>query len=235
MGQRVSQCLRCHDEGEETFSEQERRRSRDGGGQRRKSSGLSRYSNDFRHVIEEPLKVGAFNVRRFGTAKMKDKEVVDILVRIIRQFDVIVIQEIVDTKERAINELVNAVNKSDLCTDKHGDDGKLENIFKLELSPRVGRKTQKEQYGLIYRSTKLSVEESCIYPDPGDVFIREPFIVKFLTNAVNGIHSFTIISVHTQPKVRSDIFVKQNKPSLNRMQSQKLITWQMFTPGQKAE
>ena len=47
---------------------------------------------------------------------MKDKEVVDILVRIIRQFDVIVIQEIVDTKERAINELVDAVNKSDLCT-----------------------------------------------------------------------------------------------------------------------
>ena len=204
-------------------------------GSARKSSGLSRYSNDFRHVIEEPLKVGAFNVRRFGTAKMKDKEVVDILVRIIRQFDVIVIQEIVDTKERAINELVNAVNKSDLCTYKHGDEGNLENIFKLELSPRVGRKTQKEQYGLIYRSTKLSVEESCIYPDPGDVFIREPFIVKFSTNAVNDINSFTMISVHTQPKVRSNIFVKQNKPSLFRMQSQKLITWRRFTPGLRAE
>ena len=113
--------------------------------------------------------------------------------------------------------------------------GKLENIFKLELSPRVGRKTQKEQYGLIYRSTKLSVEESCIYPDPGDVFIREPFIVKFSTNAVNDINSFTIISVHTQPKVRSNISVKQNEPSLHRMQSQKLITWRRFTPGQKAE
>ena len=209
MGQKVSHCLQCHDDPEETFSEQERRRSKDGGGQRRRSSGLSRYSNDLRHVIEEPLKIGAFNVRRFGTAKMKDKEVVDILVRIIKQFDVIVIQEIVDTKETAINELVNAVNKSNIAG-KSGDDGKFENVFKLELSPRVGRNKQKEQYGLIYRSTKLSVEESCIYPDPGDIFIREPFIVKFSTDAVNGINGFTIISVHTQPKVKSDIFDKPN-------------------------
>ena len=213
MGQAGSQCLRCHDDGEETFSEQERRRSKDGGGQRRRSSGLSRYSNDFKHVIEEPLKVGAFNVRRFGTAKMKDKEVVDVLVRIISQFDVIVIQEIVETKERAINELVDAVNKLNRCIDKSGDDGKLDNVFKLELSPRVGRNKQKEQYGLIYKSTKLSVEDSCIYPDPGDIFIREPFIVKFSTESLNNINSFTLISVHTQPKVsmRFDISIKQNK------------------------
>ena len=206
MGLRAS-CLRCQeDQGEtqtSTQHQQARRRTRDGGGQRRRSSGLSRYSTDFRHVIEEPLKAGAFNVRRFGTAKMKDEEVVDILVRIINQFDIIVIQEIVDTKERAINELVTAVNKFNNSANKSGDDGKSENIFKVELSPRVGRNQQKEQYGLIYRGTKVSVEESCIYPDPGDIFIREPFIVKFSTEAVNDINNFTIISVHTQPKVSS--------------------------------
>ena len=113
-----------------------------------------------------------------------------VTVRIILKFDIIVLQEIVDTSEKAVSNLIEAVNKKD------GGDN-----YKIELSPRVGRNNQKEQYGFIYRTTKVSVEESCIYPDPDDVFIREPFIAKFSTKAAANINSFTIIAIHTQPKV----------------------------------
>ena len=85
MGKTWSQCTGRYQEGEEEgFQEDERRKTRDGGQEeqrRRRSSGLSRYSTDFQHVIEEPLKIAAFNVRRFGTAKMKDNNIVDILGR----------------------------------------------------------------------------------------------------------------------------------------------------------
>ena len=86
MGKTWSRCTGRYQEGEEEgFQEDERRKTRDGGKEeqrrRRRSSGLSRYSTDFQHVIEEPLKIAAFNVRRFGTAKMKDNNIVDILGR----------------------------------------------------------------------------------------------------------------------------------------------------------
>ena len=83
MGHKLSCLTEESEDTENSFEEVERRKTRDGGEndlrQRRKSSGLSRYSTDCQHVIEEPLKIAAFNVRRFGTAKMKDKDVVDIL------------------------------------------------------------------------------------------------------------------------------------------------------------
>ena len=83
MGQKLSCLTEESEDAEHSFEEVERRKTRDGGEndlrQRRKSSGLSRYSTDCQHVIEDPLKIAAFNVRRFGTAKMKDKDVVDIL------------------------------------------------------------------------------------------------------------------------------------------------------------
>ena len=71
---------------QESFQEERRRKSRDGGGRkfRRRSSGLSRYSDDGKHVIEAPLRIGAFNVRKFGIKKMKDETVVDILGRLLR-------------------------------------------------------------------------------------------------------------------------------------------------------
>ena len=91
------------EDGEKTFAEEEERRSADGTEakeaarrRRRKSSGVSRFSTKDRHVVEKPFRVAAFNVRRFGPTKMKDSAVVDILVSIIRQFEIILIQEVVD-------------------------------------------------------------------------------------------------------------------------------------------
>ena len=70
-----------HIKREDSFEEVERRKSRDHGGVnwRRKSSALSRYSGDGKHVLEDPLRIAAFNVRKFGAKKMKDPTVVDIL------------------------------------------------------------------------------------------------------------------------------------------------------------
>ena len=103
---------------ERTFSEEEERRSADGtekkgaGRRRRKSSGVSRYSTKDQHVVEKPFRVAAFNVRRFGPAKMKDQTTVDILVNIIRQFEIILIQEVVDSGGKAVEELLEKVNQA---------------------------------------------------------------------------------------------------------------------------
>ena len=68
------------------------------------------YSNENQHVIEAPIIFGAFNIQNFGMAKMSNERVVKIIVKIIRHFDVIVLQEIVDKSEKAINKLLREVN-----------------------------------------------------------------------------------------------------------------------------
>jgi len=182
---------------EVTFAEEEKKKPKDDkkkSGEkikfRRRSSGLSRFSTDDQHVVEKPFRIAAFNVQRFGAAKMKDSVVVDILVKIVVQFDIILIQEIVDASEKAIQDLLEAVNNASEESAYH---------YELAISPRLGRTNMKEQYAFLYRGNKVRVEDSCTYPDPKDVFIREPFIVQFSSSAVANLSEFTILSIHTQP------------------------------------
>ena len=71
---------------------------------------FSHFSTENQHVIEPPIIFGAFNIQNFGVAKMSNERAVKTIVRIIRHFDIIVLQEIVDKSEKAINKLLGDVN-----------------------------------------------------------------------------------------------------------------------------
>ena len=54
---------------------------------------------------------------------------------------------------------------------------------------------------LTVRAERVDVLDSDVFPDEAkDTFIREPFVVKFSSDAVS-IDNFVIIAIHTQPKV----------------------------------
>ncbi len=61
-------------------------------------------------MVEAPILLGSFNIRRFGKSKMSDPNVVKILTAIVRRYDILLVQEIVDTSGEAIEELL--VNKT---------------------------------------------------------------------------------------------------------------------------
>ena len=129
-------------DGEITFAEKEERRSADGAEKkevarrrRRKSSGVSRFSTKDQHVVERPFRVAAFNVRRFGPAKMKDPAVVDVLVSIVRQFEIILVQEVVDSGGRAVEELLEKVNQA--------GEGEEYQVLPFLLSIAIDRQTLK--------------------------------------------------------------------------------------------
>ena len=71
---------------------------------------FSNSSTETQHVIEAPIIFGAFNIQNFGMAKMSNERAVKIIVNIVRHFDIIVLQEIVDKSEKAINKLLVEVN-----------------------------------------------------------------------------------------------------------------------------
>ena len=68
------------------------------------------FSTENQHVIEPAIIFGAFNIQNFGVAKMSNERAVKAIVKIIRHFDIIVLQEIVDKSEKAINKLLDEVN-----------------------------------------------------------------------------------------------------------------------------
>ena len=74
-------------------------------------------------MIRQLKNVSLFSVSRFGSAKMSDAAVVGILVQLVRCFDILVVQEVVDVSNKAINQLLEAVNG------EAGDTGGCSNIF----------------------------------------------------------------------------------------------------------
>ncbi|XP_061910240.1 deoxyribonuclease gamma-like [Entelurus aequoreus] len=141
------------------------------------------------------LKICAFNVQSFGEAKANNKKVMRVLMKIISRCDVCLIQEVRDSKGRALQALVKGLNRFDQS-----------NSYSYVESERLGRKSYKEQYVYIYRNNVLQVKEQYQYSkqvqegtNDTDVFSREPFIVRF--HSPNTLmKDVVLIGQHTSPK-----------------------------------
>jgi hypothetical protein len=133
----------------------------------------------------ETIKIAAFNIQVFGRSKRQKEDVMDILANIVREFDLILIQEIRDSSEETIPIFLQEINDVDGSK------------YQYIRSERLGRSTSKEAYAYLYnRDTVEFVEESdYVYDDVYDVFEREPYIASF----VSGNFDFTIIGIHIKP------------------------------------
>ncbi|XP_042263848.1 deoxyribonuclease-1-like 1 [Thunnus maccoyii] len=138
------------------------------------------------------FRICAFNVQNFGESKAKKDDVMKTLVRIITRCDVCLLQEVRDSKQKALPQLVTNLNSYD-----------IRHEYKAVASERLGRSdTYQEQYVFVYRSDTVTVTGQYQYPDnlPGDVdaFSREPFVVRFKAPKT-AIKEFTLIPQHTTP------------------------------------
>ncbi|GIY09166.1 deoxyribonuclease-1 [Caerostris darwini] len=122
---------------------------------------------------------------------MGNKIVMDIVKKILLRYDLILIQEVVTTKEELMENLVKDLNKLHR---------KRNSKYLMEISERVGRGSAKEQYAYIYRNDKFRFLSGHIYPDPKDNFMRPPFIAHFATPTLRDLDSMLFIGIHTQPK-----------------------------------
>jgi len=132
------------------------------------------------------IKVAAFNLQIFGTTKAGKPEVMEVLSKIIRNYDVIAVQEIRDSSQASLPMLRDAVNSM----------GSPQ--YEYVVSERLGRTTSKEQYAYIYNTQTIQqIGSPYTYPDSNDLFQREPYVSEF--KARNGNFDFVLITIHADP------------------------------------
>jgi endonuclease/exonuclease/phosphatase family metal-dependent hydrolase len=130
------------------------------------------------------IQIGAFNIQVFGRTKREKLVVMEILSKIIREFDVVLIQEIKDSSGETAPEFLERINQ-------------LEGPFYAYIeSPRLGRTRSKESYAYFYNTQTTSLSSDFVYNDTRDVFEREPYIASFWS----GNFDFTLVGIHTKPE-----------------------------------
>eukprot|EP00057_Strongylocentrotus_purpuratus_P035367 XP_798848.2 PREDICTED: deoxyribonuclease-1 [Strongylocentrotus purpuratus] len=136
--------------------------------------------------VSATLKIAAFNIQTMGKSKMGKPEVVNVLKQIISFYDMVLIQEIRDSSGTAIVELLEEVNS-------YSPDQ-----YEMVISSRAGRSSYKEQYAYFFKADKMTVVDSFEYPDNGDLFEREPFVVRF-TAPSTRVGEFVVMALHAKP------------------------------------
>ncbi|MDR1786839.1 MAG: endonuclease/exonuclease/phosphatase family protein [Treponema sp.] len=106
-----------------------------------------------------PVSVWSFNIQTFGATKMARPSVKEVLADVLSRADLCAIQEVRSSKSTAPMDQLMAL---------------LPSGRESVLGEPEGRSSYKEQYWLIYDSAKWTVLASAVYPDPGDLFVREP-------------------------------------------------------------
>jgi endonuclease/exonuclease/phosphatase family metal-dependent hydrolase len=137
-------------------------------------------------TTSDTIKLGAFNLQIFGTTKAGKPEVMAVLSNIVRNYDVIAVQEIRDSSQTALPALKDAVNSM----------GSPQ--YDYVVSERLGRTSSKEQYAYLFNTQTIQqIGTPYVYPDTNDLFQREPYVVEFKTK--NGSFDFVLITIHTDP------------------------------------
>ncbi|XP_041743215.2 deoxyribonuclease-1 isoform X2 [Coregonus clupeaformis] len=140
------------------------------------------------------MKVASFNVRRLGTSKVADKNVLKYLIKIVSRYSVLLILEVVDRTGQAMTTFLRELNDT-RANRKHP--------YTMVKSTRLGRDTYKEQFVFLYREDHVKLTDSYQYEDTQvgdeDAFAREPYILRF-TCLNTVLKDLVLIPVHTKPE-----------------------------------
>lgn len=142
-------------------------------------------------VLDDPtdaplsIEIAAFNIQIFGKTKRAKLDVMDVLAETVREFDVVLVQEIRDSTETTAQIFLDHINAMD------GP------VYDFVRSERLGRSSSKEAYAYFFNTETVSYLDGTahVWDDASDVFEREPHIASFSS----GSFDFTLVGIHTKP------------------------------------
>jgi deoxyribonuclease-1-like protein len=135
-------------------------------------------------VAAATVTIATFNIQVFGKSKRSRPAVMEVLADIADEFDIMAVQEVRDVSGETPQVYLDAMNA-------HGDES-----HEMVVGPRLGRSRSKEQYIFYYDTNVVDiVGEPWTYPDPGDIFEREPLLARFRV----GDFDFVLANIHVKP------------------------------------
>jgi deoxyribonuclease-1-like protein len=138
----------------------------------------------------DSIRVASFNIQVFGESKSSKPQVMDILARIVRRFDVVAVQEVRAKDQSIVPQFVDLINQTGRQYD-------------WAISPRIGRTVSKEQYAYIFDRASVEIDRNSLYvvEDPDDLLHREPYVASFRVRGppIKQAFTFTLVNIHTDP------------------------------------
>jgi deoxyribonuclease-1-like protein len=138
----------------------------------------------------DTIRIASFNIQVFGEAKVNNPEVMPVIIEVLKNFDLIAIQE-VRAQTDVCQELVMRLNQSGPYR------------YDYVVGPRLGRSSSKEQYAYIYDLASIEVDRNQLYTvdDRNDLLHREPLVGWFRARgpAPQQAFTFSLVNVHTDP------------------------------------
>jgi endonuclease/exonuclease/phosphatase family metal-dependent hydrolase len=144
------------------------------------------------HEGKTTIRIASFNIQVFGESKASKPHVMRVLADIIRQFDIVAIQEIRSQQgEYLIRDFVAQIN------------GRFNRHYEYVIGPRLGRTSSKEQYAYLYDAASVEADLAGAYSisDPADALHREPLVVQFRVRGPprDQAFTYTLVNIHTDP------------------------------------
>ncbi|CAG8483444.1 10828_t:CDS:2 [Racocetra fulgida] len=136
--------------------------------------------------------IGSFNIRAFGLKKLKNNDIMRIIIPILRRYDIILCQEVHLNDEEMIEKLVDMVSNSSVP-------------YSYTLSYPVGKSlneerfskhSYKERYLYLYKPNKWKLLDN--YIANNSQFVRMPYVAQFQHLKKPHV-KITLIGCHTQP------------------------------------
>lgn len=141
-------------------------------------------------VSDGRLLIASFNLHNYGKAKSRRDHILDYYSKVIKQFDVVAVQEIRSEDTNVVTKLIDRLNLGD-------------GRWAISISPHVGRTSRKEQYAFIYNTQRVQMlGRPYLVSDPDDLINREPFVALFgcLGISPNQAFTFSLVNFHIDPR-----------------------------------
>ncbi|XP_013127266.1 deoxyribonuclease-1 isoform X2 [Oreochromis niloticus] len=172
-----------------------------------RSSGLSLFLLLSIFVLKSAteLRICAYNVQKFDSAKASNERLMHYLKLILTRCDISLLQHVVDPDGQAIEKLLSMLNRYE------------EYDYKAVASESLGNSPDDMQkYVFIYRMQTVNVTGQYQYRSKQS-FVREPFVVGFQSKNAS-IDKFILVPLHSEPSKAVqeinklyDVFVEVSK------------------------
>lgn len=165
-------------------------------------------------AADQSIRIASWNIRNFGRAKAQDPEKMRIIARVLKEYDLIAVQEISNVKEQSD---LDCPRNQDACPGEP-ECGSIRRALEQYLNEENGLdyrfvfspQVWDERYLFIYDPAKIAMESSALVADPQDtgpicddrqanfgMMMRQPFKGRFKA----GNFDFVLLTAHTSPRI----------------------------------